>query len=77
MPVLFVHHRDDACPVCPYREAARYGASFPLISVKGGEPPRSGPCEPFAAHGYLGREPATVDAIAGWMLKKPFAAEIE
>jgi len=77
VPVLFVHHRDDACPVCPYREAARFGESFPLISVKGGEPARSGPCEPFAAHGYLGKEPPTVDAIAGWMLKKPFAKEIE
>jgi hypothetical protein len=77
VPVLFVHHRDDACPVCPYREAARYGESFPLISVKGGEPARSGPCEPFAAHGYLGKEAPTVDAIAGWMLKKPFAKEIE
>lgn len=77
VPVLFVHHRDDFCAACPYREAARIAQKFPLISVRGGEQPRSGPCEPFAAHGYLGREPETVDAIAGWILKKPYAKEVE
>jgi hypothetical protein len=45
--------------------------------VKGGKPPQSGPCDPFAAHGYFGKEAETVDAIAAWMLKKPFAKEIE
>jgi hypothetical protein len=48
-----------------------------LISVTGGKPPESGPCDPFAAHGYFGKEAETVDAIAGWMLRKPFAKDIE
>jgi hypothetical protein len=48
-----------------------------LISVTGGKPPESGPCDPFAAHGYFGKEAETVDAIAGWMLKNPFAKNIE
>jgi pimeloyl-ACP methyl ester carboxylesterase len=77
VPVLVVHHREDSCQFTPYQGAARLGERYPLISVKGGKPPESGPCDPFAAHGYFGKEAQTVDAIAGWMLKKPFAREIE
>jgi len=76
-PVLVVHHRDDFCQACQYRDAARLGEKFTLVSVRGGEPARSGPCEPFAAHGYLGREAPTIDAISAWMLKKPFPKDIE
>ena len=76
-PLLFVHHREDACESTPYSEAARLGGSYPLVSVKGGKPPETGPCEPLAAHGYYGKEAETVDAIAGWMLKKPFPKEID
>jgi hypothetical protein len=77
VPLLMVHHRDDACRATPYREAAALAARFPLVSVKGGKPPESGPCDPLAAHGYFGREAATVDAIAAWMLKRPFTREID
>jgi hypothetical protein len=76
-PLLFVHHRDDGCKFTPYNAAARVAKGYPMISVKGGKPPESGPCDPFAAHGYFGKEAETVDAIAGWMLKKPFAKDIE
>jgi hypothetical protein len=75
--LLFVHHRDDACENTPYSSAARLAERYPLVSVKGGQAPESGPCEPFSAHGYFGKEPQTVDAIANWMLGKPFAREIE
>lgn len=77
IPLLLVHHRDDACRATPYREAAALAGRFPLVSVSGGKAPESGPCEPLAAHGYFGREAQTVDAIAGWMLKRPFAKEVE
>ena len=78
VPVLVVHHRDDTCGSTPYQGAARLaGDKHTLISVKGGDEPKSGPCEPFSRHGYIGKESPTVDAIAGWMLKKPFAKEIE
>jgi hypothetical protein len=77
MPVLLVHHVDDGCRHTPYREAARLEKRYALVSVHGGKPPESGPCEPFSAHGFLGKEPQTVDAIAAWMLGKPFAKEIE
>jgi len=39
--------------------------------------PYSGPCEPFAAHGYFGREAETTAAIAAWMLHRPFPKDIE
>ena len=77
VPILFVHHREDACESTPFHEADRLGARFPLVAVKGGKPPESGPCEPFAPHGFYGKEPETVDAIAAWMLKKPYRREID
>jgi len=77
IPLLFVHHREDACFATPYSSAAALAERFPLVSVRGGKPPESGPCDPFAAHGFFGKEAATVDAIAAWMLDKPFAKDIE
>ena len=75
-PVLFVHHRDDGCAVTPYSGAQRLSRQFPLISVAGGDSPRSGPCEPLSAHGYLGREEPVVEAISAWILGKPFSNDI-
>lgn len=75
-PLLFVHHRDDACEHTPYASAARLAPRFALVSVRGGKPAESHACEPFSAHGFYGVEAQTVDAIAAWMLKKPFAKEI-
>jgi hypothetical protein len=77
VPLLFVHHREDACPSTPYHEADRRSARFPLVSVKGGKTPESGPCDPLAPHGFFGKEAETVDAIAAWMLKKPYRKDIE
>jgi len=77
VPLLVVHHRQDTCRATPYAPMARAAEGLPMISVSGGKPPESDPCEPFAAHGYYGKEAPTVDAIAAWMLKKPFPKEIE
>lgn len=77
IPLLFVHHREDACASTPFHEADRLGARFPLVAVKGGKPPESGPCDPYAPHGFFGKEAETVDAIAAWMLKKPYRREID
>ena len=76
-PLLFVHHRQDGCEHTPYASAASMAPHYELISVSGGKAAESGPCEPFAAHGYFGREAQTVDAIAGWMLKRPFPKQVE
>jgi hypothetical protein len=77
IPLLIVHHREDACQHTPYRDAERLGARFPLVSVKGGKPPETGPCDPLAPHGYYGKEAETVGAIAAWMLGKPYLKEIQ
>ena len=76
IPLLFVHHQDDGCGATPYRDAARLGARYPLVTVHGGKPPESTPCEPFSNHGFFGKEAETVDAIAAWMLGKPYPKEI-
>ena len=76
-PLLLVHHRDDGCSVTPYHAAQRLAGSFPLVSVSGGKPAVSPPCDALSEHGFLGREADTVEAIVNWMLKKPFRNEIE
>lgn len=75
-PVLFVHHVDDGCNVTPYSSASRLADRFPLISVSGGLPPQSKPCEAMSQHGYLGKEAETVDAMTKWILKQPYPREI-
>jgi len=75
-PLLFVHHVNDGCNVTPYASAKRLSDRFPLVSVSGGLPPQSEPCEAMSAHGYIGKEPETVEAIAKWMLKQPYPREI-
>jgi hypothetical protein len=76
VPVLFVHHGSDQCGSTPYGDAARLADKYPLISVFGGRAPESGPCDPFSAHGYFGKESETVEEIVNWMLKKPFREEV-
>jgi len=75
--VLVVHHQDDGCEQTPYREAQTLSQRFPLITVKGGNPATSPACEPFSEHGFFGKEPETVEAIARWMLGEPFAKTID
>jgi len=78
-PVLFVHHRNDACPQNPYTNVARLSksaASFSLISVSGGDPPQSGPCDSASPHGFFGLDAAVALGMKGWMLGRDFPREI-
>jgi pimeloyl-ACP methyl ester carboxylesterase len=75
-PLLLVHHVDDACRETPYSSAKRLAERYPLVSVSGGNPPRSEPCQALTPHGFLGREAPTVDAMTKWMLKQPYPREI-
>jgi hypothetical protein len=77
VPLLFVHHVSDQCAVTPYGDSARLSEMVPLISVFGGLPPQSGPCDPFSAHGFFGKESETVEQIVNWMLKKPYQQEVK
>lgn len=76
VPLLFVHHVDDGCDYTPHTEAKRLADRYPVISVSGGSPAQSKPCEAMSPHGFIGREADTVDAIARWMLKQPYPREI-
>lgn len=76
-PALIVHHVGDQCEITPYSDAARLADKYPLITVYGGAPPQSGPCDAFSAHGYLGKESETVEQIVNWMLKKPYLHEVK
>ncbi len=70
-PLLLMHHADDACPVTPHHEAERLALRYRLVTVHGGLPAQSEPCEAFSAHGYLGVEEEAVTAIVGWMQGRP------
>lgn len=69
VPTIFVHNREDACPLCPFALVEPLMARFthaprrPLIAVTGGEPPRTAPCGPLSRHGYLGIEDQVVTAL--------------
>jgi pimeloyl-ACP methyl ester carboxylesterase len=76
VPLLFVHHVDDGCDYTPQSAAKRLAERYPVVSVSGGLPPQSKPCDAMSAHGFLGREADTVDAIAKWILKQPYPLEI-
>ena len=77
VPVLLVHHAGDQCNATPYSGAARLSDKYPLITVAGGSPPQSGPCEPLSAHGFFGKESETVEQIVNWMLKKPSRQDVK
>lgn len=74
VPVLIVHHAQDACWACAPAEAQRLGAAFrhaPVVKtwmVTGGEGIASGPCDPLHYHGYVGLQEAVVDGIATWIM---------
>jgi len=76
-PLLFVHHAQDACRVCPYSAAEYLGRTYPLITVRGGKPAESEECEPLSAHGYYGKEAETVSAIKSWILGRPYPKAVE
>ena len=74
IPVLVVHHEQDGCKDCAYREIPRLMeklSSAPrkeLVTYKGGEN-RGDPCEPFAYHGFNGLEKDVVARIAEWIIR--------
>lgn len=81
-PVLFVHHRHDACGVSPYDTARRLYervASSPkrdFVTVIGGDQPISGPCQARSYHGFLGKEWEVVKIMADWVSGKKVPATI-
>lgn len=76
-PLLFVHHAEDGCRVCPYSAAESLGGAYPLITVRGGKPAEAGACQGLSAHGYFGKEAETVAAIKSWMLGRPYPKVVD
>jgi hypothetical protein len=75
MPVLMVHHSEDACKICAVYEAKRTRdalikyTSVDFVEVTDGDLPKSEPCEALSAHGFLGVEEKAVQAIVDWIKK--------
>ncbi len=76
-PLLFIHHREDACAMCPYDSAHRLAERYPLISVSGGLQPKSGPCDALSPHGYFGKETQTIAAMSQWIIHRALIAEVQ
>jgi pimeloyl-ACP methyl ester carboxylesterase len=73
VPVLVVHHENDACKLCTPYEAKGIAGSLKNAPIKktvlvdGGGEPSGDPCEPMHYHGYIGMEKEVVDLIAAWI----------
>jgi dienelactone hydrolase len=72
VPVLVVHHRQDACPYCRFSDLPRLmdrlttAPAKELVAIDGGVS-KGDPCEAFAHHGFNGKEQETVERIAAWI----------
>jgi len=75
IPVLVVHHEQDGCSLCLFRDMPPLMQKLAtlqrkeLLAIKGGQS-RGDPCEAFAYHGYNGIEREVVAQIAGWIVSK-------
>ncbi|MGH8617323.1 MAG: alpha/beta hydrolase [Burkholderiales bacterium] len=75
IPTLVVHHEEDGCRLCLFRDVPRLMSGLStaprkeLIAFRGGVD-IGDPCEARAYHGYNGLEPQVVSAIAAWMAAK-------
>ncbi|MGN5480633.1 hypothetical protein ACTMU2_39530 [Cupriavidus basilensis] len=67
---LFVHHKDDPCPLTQYRSIVAHKCNAPLVTVQGSKGARGEPCEAFSAHGFVGRERPVMLAISDWILER-------
>lgn len=73
VPMLVLHHENDACHVCKPHEAGAIVDGLvnspvkKLIMVSGGASPQSGPCEALHYHGFIGIERDTIQTISKWI----------
>jgi len=69
--VLVVSNRNDGCAVSPFWAAQKMAEAndFKLLTFASdaGDTSMPGACGPHAPHGYLGIEPAVLDAIIAWL----------
>jgi pimeloyl-ACP methyl ester carboxylesterase len=73
VPVLVVHHEQDACPHCPFAATQQVMDKLhnaprkELLAVTGGRT-AGDDCLAMAFHGYNGVEQSVVQRIAAWIL---------
>jgi hypothetical protein len=73
VPVLLVAHERDECRETPPAGTRRIAerlinaSAVKVNPVKGGDPPRSKPCEALSPHGFLGVEGEVVHQIAAFI----------
>lgn len=76
VPVLVLHHRQDACHLCAPADVPAILRGLTQAPVKkemwvdGGGNPTGNPCEALHWHGFVGMEREAVALIAGW-LRRP------
>ncbi len=72
-PVLIAAHADDECVVTPPADAAKLEGKLSSSSrvevaiFKGGDDPKSDPCQAMSQHGFYGIEGEAVDRIAAFI----------
>lgn len=75
VPTLVVHHKQDGCGYCKYRNLPRLMdkltavPSKELLTFEGGKN-QGDPCEAMAYHGFNGIEQQVVTKIAEWIIQK-------
>jgi pimeloyl-ACP methyl ester carboxylesterase len=73
LPVLLMHHRADACPICRPQDLPGVLSGLAnatprkLVVVDGGGPPTGEDCGPLHWHGFIGAESEAVNLIADWI----------
>lgn len=78
VPVLVVHHTQDACKVCSPAQAKTIepkltaSPAHATLMLDGGDNPTGDPCEALHYHGFIGIEATAVQQIADWIkARKP------
>lgn len=75
IPVLVLHHEQDACQICMPGQAPRIIQGLTnapvkkLVVVSGGGPPSGDECTSTHWHGFVGLEQEVVRIIAEWIRK--------
>ena len=73
VPVLVVHHKEDACDHCRQADLPLLTGKLTgtprkaLLMFEGGSVRNADPCEAFTHHGYMGIEPDVIAKIAAWI----------
>lgn len=76
--LLWVHHEEDPCAYTAYKDVKRFAemSRSPLLTVRGGGPGRGDACMAYTAHGFIGMERQTVEAMLSWVKSGVVPADV-